>query len=228
MPSDSPGISSALDAVLFDFDGVLIESVDIKSAVFCELFSDHPEHVPAIAALHEAHGGISRYVKFDMIYRDILCRPLAPDERAELGRRFADKVVEQTVACPMVAGAREALDALLGRLPMAVVSGTPDAELKYIVERRGLAGYFVEVGGSPRSKAEIIADMAKRRGWRRERMVLVGDATTDRDAADACGLSFIGRVPFGRRNPFPPGTCVIADLTEFQAALRGVTKVTTP
>ncbi len=228
MPSDFPGTRTALDAVLFDFDGVLIESVDIKTTVFRELFADHPEHAQAIAALHEAHGGISRYVKFDMIYRDILRRPLAPNERADLGRRFAEKVVEQTVACPMVAGARAALDALLGRLPLAVVSGTPDAELKHIVERRNLARYFVEVSGSPRSKAEIIGDMAERKGWRRDRMVLVGDAMTDCDAAEACGLSFIGRVAGGRRSPFPPGTCVIADLTEFPEALSGAAKVATP
>ncbi len=228
MPSDFLGIESALDAVLFDFDGVLIESVDIKTAVFHELFADFPEHAQAITALHEAHGGISRYVKFDMIYRDLLRLPLAAEGRAELGRRFEEKVVDQTIACPMVAGAREVLDAFSHRLPMAVVSGTPDAELKHIIERRDLARYFVEVSGSPRTKSAIIDDMVERTGWRRDRVMMVGDAMTDFDAAHAAGLSFIGRVPVGRRCPFPPGTSIITDLTELQAALMRTVKVSTP
>jgi beta-phosphoglucomutase-like phosphatase (HAD superfamily) len=219
MPSDFFGIKTALDAVLFDFDGVLIESVDIKTAVFRQLFADHPEHLPEIVALHDAHGGISRFVKFDMIYRDILRAPLSPERRAELGRRFADMAVEQTIACPMVAGARDMLDALVQRLPMAVVSGTPETELEHILARRGLARYFVEVGGSPRTKSAIIDDMVERRSWRRARMVLIGDAMTDFDAARATGLAFIGRARRGRRHPFPPGTATVADLTELQTAL---------
>ena len=125
MPNSWPDVNDGLDAILFDFDGVLVESVDIKSTVFCALFADWPDHRDAILSLHERHGGLSRLVKFDMIYRDILKVPLSDDRRADLARRFAGLVLEQVVACPMVAGAEAVLRALAPRLPLEVVSGTP-------------------------------------------------------------------------------------------------------
>src|SRR5690606_22889470 len=40
-------------AVIFDFDGVILESVKVKTDAFKELFSDYPEHLEAIVAYHE-------------------------------------------------------------------------------------------------------------------------------------------------------------------------------
>ncbi len=208
-----------LDAILFDFDGVLVDSVDIKSRVFCALFADHPDHLDAITALHERHGGLSRLVKFDMIYRDILKVPLTEDHRVRLARHFADLVVEQVIACPMIAGAEAVLRALAPRLPLEVVSGTPEPELREIIARRGLTSYFHGIHGSPRGKAEIIGDLLARFGWRARRVVMVGDALTDHEAAMAHGLPFIGRVPAGQASPFPPGTRLVETLTELAPAL---------
>ncbi len=218
MPSAFSAIETALDAVVFDFDGVILDSVEVKSEAFRALFADHPGEIDAIMGLHERHGGISRYVKFDMIYRDILRLPLAPAARAELGRRFEALVLERVLACAMVPGAREVLDALRGRVAMAVVSGTPDHELATIVEHRGLARYFVEVHGGSRQKRDIIGTMMREQGWRPDRLIMLGDAMTDHDAAVANGIAFIGRVAYGKPDPFPAGTATIADLRGFAPA----------
>lgn len=220
MPNAFPGIETVLDAIVFDFDGVIVESLDIKAQVFEALFEDEgPEVRKAVLALHHAHGGTSRFIKFDWIHRDILKRPLSDERKAWLGQRFEELVVERVVACPMVAGAQDVLDALKGRLPMIVASGTPDAELKDIVARRGLSSYFLAVEGSPRKKAEIIAAQASAHGWNPGRMVMVGDAMADYDAAKATGLGFIGRVPQGAASPFPAGTLTISDLSELEKHL---------
>jgi phosphoglycolate phosphatase-like HAD superfamily hydrolase len=218
LPSGFRAIESALDAVVFDFDGVILESVDVKTEAFRALFADHPGEIESILELHERHGGVSRYVKFDMIYRDILRVPLAPADRDALGRRFETLALERVLACAMVPGAREVLDGLRGRVAMAVVSGTPDGELATIVERRGLAPYFAEVHGGSRPKRDIIRDMMRANGWRSDRMIMLGDAMTDHDAAAANGIAFIGRVAAGKPDPFPAGTATIGDLRGFTAA----------
>ena len=219
MPNDWPGIEARLDAVLFDFDGVVLESADLKTEAFRLLFADHPDHLEAILALHQRHAGLSRLVKFEMIHRDILGRPLPAAERDDLARRFAELVVEQVLACPMVAGAETVLRTLAPRLPLAVVSGTPETELREIVARRGLTPYFRGVHGSPRGKTGIIADLLARHGWRPERVVMVGDAIADHEAAAAHGLAFVGRVPAGRPSPFPAGTRLVADMTTLARAV---------
>lgn len=220
MPTSLLEIETALDAIVFDFDGVILESADVKTKAFRALFASHPDQVDEIVDLHERHGGVSRYVKFDMIYRDILKIPLTPARKAELGREFERLALDQVVQCPMVAGARELLDGLRRRVPMTVVSGTPDAELAAIVARRGLDGYFTELHGGSREKRAIVADMVRARSWRPQRMIMVGDAITDHDAARANGIPFVGRVAVETVNPFPPGTVIVADLREFPAVAR--------
>lgn len=93
-------IGFAPQGIIFDFDGVIVESVDIKTEAFRALFAHERAHVDSIVQFHETHGGLSRFDKFDVIYRDILRRPLGDEERVRLGTLFSELVVEAVVACP--------------------------------------------------------------------------------------------------------------------------------
>lgn len=186
-----------LQAVIFDFDGVILESADIKTEAFVELFSDYPEHQPAVLQYHLDNLGISRYIKFEWIYRELLQRPYGKAEQADLGRAFSAIVMDKILRCPAVPGALETLEALYGRLPLFIASGTPQEELEHILERRGLAGYFTEAWGTPRGKAEILGDIVTRYGWPPARVLMVGDGLSDYRAAVAVGLPFWARITPG-------------------------------
>lgn len=188
--------------IVFDFDGVILQSTAIKSEAFAALFADEPEHVPAIVALHEAHGGISRFRKFDWIYRDILGKPLDPLSRDALGARFEALVFERLCTCPFVPGAVETLQKLVKKYPLFICSGTPDAELKRIVQARDLTGFFQEVHGSPAEKPDILQDIARTLDCSPRALLFIGDAETDRLAAVAAGTAFTGIVPPGAAFPF--------------------------
>ena len=182
--------------IIFDFDGVLLESVEVKTRAFRQLFGgEPPEQVSKIIAYHLRNGGISRFEKFRTIYRDILERPLAESEFQRLCDRFAECVEDEVVASPWVPGAKEFLDAQRGKYRFFVVSGTPDAEIKNIVKRKHLGDYFVEVLGSPRNKAELLQDLAERHALVKSEMLYVGDSVNDWRAAQAFGIGFIWRRP---------------------------------
>lgn len=204
---------SRFEAIVFDFDGVLVESVDVKTRAFAALYAGHAEAFMAeVAAFHLANGGLSRFAKFRH-YQALLGRPpLAPAEEQALSERFSRLVLDAVVAAPFVTGAKEALDHFRGRLPLFVASGTPDGELAEIVGRRGMGSYFVSVHGSPARKGEILAAIAARHGLAPARMLMVGDAGADLEGARAAGTAFLGRVPPGEVNRFPPEVEVVADL----------------
>ncbi|MBX9633410.1 MAG: HAD hydrolase-like protein [Magnetospirillum sp.] len=208
-------------ALVLDFDGVVLDSTRVKSSAMAALFAhERPEHVAAIVALHERLGGVDRYRKFDMIHADILCRPLSPEWRAELGRRFSDLVFQQVLECPFIAGAHEALEECRSHgLPVFVASGTPEDELKTIVERRGLQPFFREVHGSPRGKPEILADIMERYGYCPNDLIFVGDAVTDEAAALERAVPFIGVVTNLLDNPFAPTVLIVPDLTDLAGAM---------
>jgi phosphoglycolate phosphatase-like HAD superfamily hydrolase len=170
-------------------------------------------------ALHVEHGGRSRYEKFDMIYRDILRRTPGVGEFQELGRRFEVLVGDQVVACPFVQGAKAFLEEYSRRLPLIVVSGTPDGELRSIIDRRHLTPFFEEIHGSPPGKEEILTALLDRRGWAAGDVLFVGDSMSDWLAATAVRTRFVARVPVGEQSVFPDSVAMIPDLSALPGLL---------
>ncbi|MGE5515478.1 MAG: HAD family hydrolase [Bacteroidota bacterium] len=205
--------------VVLDFDGVILQSVSIKTAAFRALFSSHPEHQDAIEALHLRLGGISRHTKFRLIYRDILGLPVNEHDMAQLAERFQAEVKERVIASPFVPGAREFLAAAQAKVPLYVASGTPSEELRDIVAARGLERCFAGVYGSPQDKADILAMIASDTGCPPGDIVMVGDADTDYQAAARAGTRFVGIVAPGDPPCFPAETLVLPDLHRLGAVI---------
>ncbi len=202
-----------VQAVFFDFDGVVLETADIKTEAFGELYRDHgPDMEARVRAYHLQHGGVSRFFKIRLFEREFLGRPADEAHEAALAQRFADLVVDKVLAAPPLPGAIECLEQLAGRLPLFVVSGTPHDELRHICITRDLARFFTETHGAPRRKTDILEDICARHRLDASRCVMVGDATTDHDAAHHLGMSFIGIVPPGEASLFPAGTRERPDL----------------
>jgi phosphoglycolate phosphatase-like HAD superfamily hydrolase len=187
------GLLRGIRAIVFDFDGVILESGNIKTEAFLELFGDYPQFQAAILQYHLDNLGVSRYEKFEWIYRELLRQPLAAAEREWLGCRFSEIVLDKILSCPLVPGALDALKLFHGIYPLFVASGTPQEELDMIVRRRDLPEYFTGVWGTPRKKAEIIRSVLSRYEWRPEQVLMVGDGTSDYQAAVATGVAFVAR-----------------------------------
>lgn len=207
-------------AVVFDFDGVIVDSTAIKTAALLELYRPHGAEVQAaVGAFHRLNAGLSRTIKLRHVEEHVLGR--SPDDAAiaALAQRLTDMMEDQVVACPSIPGADEFLRRHAGRLPMFVASGTPEDELQRIVAKRGLAGVFVEVRGSPIHKRELIRDLITRHDLDVTRTVMVGDALTDLEAAQVNGLAFVGIVPEGEDNLFPAGEHIRRDLTDLEDAI---------
>jgi phosphoglycolate phosphatase-like HAD superfamily hydrolase len=192
-------VTRPAEAVVLDFDGVVLESLAVKMKAFRRLFSAYPDHVDRILAYHARHLGVSRYVKFAHVYQRILRRRLTSAEVGRLDRRFSRLVRQGVLNCRLVPGALGFLRYASARVPVFVASATPERELRAIVRRRGLGSYFSGIFGAPRSKAEAIRHIVEQRGFDRRAVVFVGDAQTDRKAARAAGVRFIRRLAPGTR-----------------------------
>lgn len=202
-----------LDAIIFDFDGVLVESVDVKTNAFAALYAEYgSDIVKRVVAYHREHGGISRFQKFRYFHREFLGIELTPKAEADLGRRFSEMVEDAVVAAPWVVGAQEFIQAHKEKIPMFVASGTPDDELNRIILRKGIRRYFVSVYGSPATKAEIIRRIVTECSLRKEHVLMVGDSITDYQGATEVGVEFIGRVTGLVNGGFPKEVVTIPDM----------------
>lgn len=209
-----------LEAVVFDFDGVILESAALKGDAFLELFSDHPGHLPAIRDHHLENLGVSRFEKFDWIYRNLLKRSLSDEERLRLGARYSALVFERTAASPFVPGALEVLEALEGRFPLFVASATPQEELESVVERRDLTHFFTSVHGSPPAKGELLIRIVRLGGFDPNHVLMIGDGISDLRAAERAGCRFLARIDDqAPAQPFPEDTWRIPHLGELMDLL---------
>lgn len=190
--------SANLDAVFFDFDGVLVDSVPLKTSAYQEIFRSFGERaVELITTFHRAHGGVDRYRKIAHVLQE-LGEPGDEASVNALAERFSFLVKDKVIAQPLVEG----MDVLLETLNKAgvrcfVVSGTPEAELRDIVQARSMGRYFVRVCGSPATKVEILRSLARDFDLRPDRCIFLGDARTDFEAAQEYGCFFFGVPPFG-------------------------------
>jgi HAD superfamily hydrolase (TIGR01549 family) len=204
------------DAIVFDFDGVLVESVDVKTQAFGALYAEYGDRiVEQVKAYHLLHGGVSRFDKFRYYQEVLLGKDLTQEEETRLGDLFSQYVEDAVVGAVYVSGAYEFLEANYQSIPLFVASGTPDQELKRIVSRRNMAHYFVSVHGSPAKKGDIIQDILSKYSFDPDRVLMVGDAIADYEGAIAAGVKFVGRVlQYPETYPFPVGTVVRQDLVK--------------
>jgi len=210
-----------IKAIIFDVDGVIIESAELKTRAFAMLFADYPDKLPAIIDYHRKNAGISRFVKFRYIYEQILGQELSTQKEAELGERFSLIVLEEILKAPFTPGAIEFISQNKDRYLFFIASGTPQEELLNIISHRQLSHYFREIHGSPRRKDEIIADILNRYSLQNEDAIYVGDAESDRAAAEKAGVPFIARI--NSENPeLQDCRWQVKDLTELDTSIDNI------
>ena len=197
-------------AIFFDFDGVILDSVDIKTKAFAEMFRPFGSKIESeVIAYHLANKGVSRYKKFTYYYENLLRREMSEKELDDLDKKFSDLVLKGVIDSPFIEGALETLNELyIRKIPAYVVSGTPHNEINYIVTEKGISHYFKEIHGTPRHKYEIIKDILAHNEYQPDKCLFIGDAMSDYNAAKKNELFFLGVVRKDEISPFPIGTTI--------------------
>ena len=122
------------DAIVFDFDGTLVQSNEIKTWAFGELYKEHGEKiVQQIIAYNKEHEGVSRFVKFRYWHENLSDQPYTKDIGEKLSCIFTKLVFDAVVQAPYVEGALEFLKNHYQHIPLFVASGTPEQELREII-----------------------------------------------------------------------------------------------
>ena len=184
-----------IKAIIFDFDGVIAESNDIKTDAFARLFEEEGNDVVSkVVDHHLKNMGVSRYDKFRYIYKYILEKPLSDDRFNTLCRRFSELVMDGVVAAPFVKGAKEFLERHRSDYRFFVVSATPKEEINIIVNRKKMKSFFSGVYGSPDKKTDVAKEILEKENVSPADALYVGDAMSDYKAARDNRVNFVARI----------------------------------
>ena len=82
------------DAIVFDFDGTLVQSNEIKTWAFGELYKENGEKiVQQIITYHKKHEGVSRFVKFRYWNENLLGQSYTEEIGENLSRTYSQLVL---------------------------------------------------------------------------------------------------------------------------------------
>jgi len=180
------------NAIVFDFDGTLVESNEVKTWAFGKLYEGNGyDIVQQVRDYHKKNEGISRFIKFRYFQEKILCQHYTKKIEEQLSDAYSKLVFDEIVNVPYVDGAIEFLEKHYKQTPLFVASGTPETELRNIIKHRSMTQYFEGVYGSPTTKKDILKRISTEYGWPAENILMVGDSLADLEGAKEAGSAFI-------------------------------------
>jgi phosphoglycolate phosphatase-like HAD superfamily hydrolase len=179
--------------LIYDFDGVICDSVNLKTEAFESLYSSYGEEVvKKVRDHHLLNGGISRFEKFKYFSENILNQEISKIELEILGKQFSDIVLNKIIHAPINPGVIEFIESNIPHSLQFICSGTPHEEMNHIIIEKKIGKYFNGVFGSPDSKTKIINHILSKYELKPAQVLFFGDAMTDYNAAKETSIDFIG------------------------------------
>ena len=184
-------MSFAASAVIFDFDGTLVDSASIKREAFFELAGGSHRAYKLLEGLLSEDPPLDRYAIARQLAIDVNVSDDVTNVVEDMAERYSEMCRHRVGAAPEIGGASEMLSALRTRgIPLFVSSATPELELLKIVSRRSWARAFQGIYGAPEKKLDHIDRIYKHVGGEKKEILFIGDSEQDATAATAFGCRF--------------------------------------
>ena len=179
--------------IFWDFDGVIKDSVLVKSNAFRQLFLPYGKHLAEkIKIHHEENGGMSRYEKLP-IYLNWAGESFSQNLINKYEKKFANLVKLKVVESPWVSGVIEYLKKNFKTQQFFIVTATPQKEIEEITQKLKISEYFKQIVGSPKSKKVAIKELINKYSINIDDALMIGDSISDYDAASENQIKFILR-----------------------------------
>ena len=179
--------------IFWDFDGVIKDSVEAKSAVFENIFSRYGSDIALrVRQHHRANGGVSRFEKIPL-YLSWCEETVNSSEVNMLCDQFSQQVIQRVIDSPWVPGVQEYLLNNYTEQYFVLVTATPYSEIMRILEMLDLNKCFKEVFGAPLIKTQVVKDVLIESCCDKNYSLMIGDSRSDFDASIANNIPFLLR-----------------------------------
>lgn len=170
----------SLKAIVFDFDGTLIESNELKRQIFFDIF-DNKFHPQITKTLNE-NKDLSRFELIKKILIKINCKKISAN-LDEYTSRYSDNLINQISVITVDSNLYKNLENLKSRYKIYLSSLTYKNDLPVILKNLKLDKYFENVYGYPQKKEVTLKNIITRLSLSPSEVMVVGDGESDRISA---------------------------------------------
>jgi len=180
-----------INQIIFDFDGVIINSHKVKSRAFYHVFKDYGKNKAQKAMkYHLKNTGVSRFVKFKYILKKIIKIKINKKILKDLDRKFNNFTEKKIKKLKPSKSLNDFLKTENKRINFYISSGTPQKQLPSLLKNIKLTKYFEKVYGSPDNKVQHIKKILKKNSS----TIFVGDSLEDFLSANKMNIKFFLKV----------------------------------
>lgn len=178
--------------ILWDFDGVILDSMDVRGKGFREVLSEYSkQEVEELLSYHKKNGGLSRYIKFRYFFKEIRHKDVEDQVVLKFARKYSEIMrKELTSSERLINEVTEFIKKNHKNYRMHIVSGSDGEELRYLCDELDLTSFFISIEGSPTTKPVLVEGIIEKYSYSREKTCLIGDSINDYDAAKANSIEF--------------------------------------
>lgn len=180
-----------MSVIIYDFDGVLVDSVEIKRRAFFNIFKPFGLEVSSKVYNYHIEDNRNRFltIKYGqeiLGYND--------DFYNEMLDKFKRSVVNEVILSTEIPGALDFIKKMSKKgNTQFVMSGTPQGELEQIIKAREWDPYFLGVYGTPTKKEDHIEHVLKHYNIDNRDIIFFGDMMSDYRAAKKFSIPFVAR-----------------------------------
>lgn len=183
-----------IKTILFDFDGVIIDSMSIRNQGFRIIAKEVTEDESVINEFikyHRYNAGLSRFVKIRYLYEKLLNKLISEVEINRLADEFSklmkSKLVDKSI---LIKETVEFIKSIHKDFNLHIVSGSEENELNYLCLNLELSNYFKTIEGSPTHKNDLVKNILKKHNYDPKECILIGDSINDYEAASINKVDF--------------------------------------
>ncbi len=181
--------------VVYDFDGVILNSDLLKYNIFKHLFIKEKKRIRnKILKYHFFNQGINRKIKFEHISKNILKFKNYKKKSIELENTFKKLLRTKIFSCKFNLGAIKSLNFLKKKkISCYVATGVKQQEIENIILKLKIKKYFKKIYGYPKKKENILRIIKQTEKVKYSSLYFVGDSMSDLIAAKRRKVNFLGK-----------------------------------
>ena len=200
---------------IFDFDGVVVDSLHIRDQGFYEAFLSYGLVAAEKARnYHIKNRGINRRDKFAQILGSVLNTPYNSQDIEDIESRFSEFINTKLLNSPLLVDYLQLLN-LSKKFPVTIVSTAPKEEVLKVAKHKGILSFFSRIYGGSDKKNIDIDSIVDEFQCPRNQVVFVGDSYRDYEAAVKAKIDFIGIVKKNTTSVFPIEVDTFKSLSDF-------------